>query len=504
MASNAQKKSFLEDLLSKSASFGAGGVDELLFGLPSTYVAPETFKGLEKENPASYMSGRVGSYFVPGLGGVGAAKTALRGITKANSIKTLLKLAASPQGAINIIGAKGGKIGSNAIAGTAEKLLGKEAAQGIIPRILQRATGEGISGGIQAGANTAIRKGFGTSQYGDGGVLENIESGGTLGASLGAISPAAGAAARSIYGAKRIINPKAPREVQEKVLDRLMSEGHFGGRKTFENVADKAQENYSSLLEGGFQPIYAKNKGVNAADVIEGIDNAIAEKKKFNLGTDIRELQNRRSGILSQLGPQPSAKEVNDLLSSTNKEMSKLSEAQRLRAYGAPGAGDATSELQSMGAAKQSLKDWQRKALIAEHGDKGAELYDKAMKDYGFGAELNKALDRPESLSETIGGLGLPLASGAGVGYGLTQATQGNLAPLAASVAGSAGIIGSKTLPARTSLGILLDRASSEGGPGFISGKVTERRSRLPVEEENPYSKFTTVDESNPYMRYNK
>jgi len=505
MANKQDKKSFLEGLLSQSASAGAGGIDELLFGVPSTYVAPETFKSLEKENPASYMAGRVGSYFVPGMGELSALKAGVRGLSKANSIKTLLKLAASPQAAVNVFGAKGGKVASNAVAGVAEKLLGKEAAQGIVPRILQRVAGEGVSGSLQAGVNTAARQGLGTSQYGDGGILENMESGGTLGASLGAVSPAVKALSRATYGAKRIINPKASRDVQRGVLERLINEGHIGGVKTFENVADKAQGNYNSLLEGGFQPIYAKNKGVNAADVIEGIDNAIAEKKKFNLGTDIRELQNRRSGILNELGPQPSAREVNDLLSSTNKEMSKLSEAQRLRAYGAPGAGDATSELQSMGAAKQSLKDWQKKALIAEHGQKGADLYEQAMKDYGFGAELNKALGRPESLSETLGGLGLPIASGAGVGYGLTQAAQGNLAPLAASVAGSAGIVGAKTLPARTMFGVALDRASREGGPGFIAGKITERKSRLPVEDqENPYMKLTTEEQDNPYMRYVK
>jgi len=61
----------------KAKAVGAGAADEMLFGVPSTYVAPETFKGIEEKNPAMYTAGRVGSYFIPGLGELKSSRKVL-------------------------------------------------------------------------------------------------------------------------------------------------------------------------------------------------------------------------------------------------------------------------------------------------------------------------------------------------------------------------------------------------------------------------------------------
>jgi len=274
------------------------------------------------------------------------------------------------------------------------------------------------------------------------------------GAILGAASPMLGKAARSIYGSKRIINPKAEPMVQEQVLERLINEGHIGGEPTFRDVAEKAKGSYGSILEGGFQPIYKKGQNYDFEDVMSGLNDRIKGKKDFALMNDMNELENRKWAALFKLGRLPKAQDINNYLSQTNTEMAPLSDRQRLYVLRYAGSRSPPAELESMGARKNSLKDWQRRALEQEHGQAGAELYDKANKEYAFGKELEKALKRPPSLQETVDGLGLPLASGASTAYGVSQAAQGKPGALAAAALGTAGIVGSKSLPVRTAVGV--------------------------------------------------
>lgn len=433
----------LEELAMMALAAGSGAADSTTFGL-STKIAPEFQRRLKEENPISYGVGEVGSMFIPGTGVVGMGSKLYKA---ARGGKTVVRAAKAAQGPIGRIMAK---IGEKALKG-------------------------GAAGAIEAGGQTAIRNMLGT---GDGDVLENAKTGGAIGFGLGAAAPVIGSVAKRLYAHPKIFDPKNPKSPE--LMEKLMNEGVWGGEGTFRREAQGAKDNYNKLLAPMRKKIANEETsmfdvaGLNAAD--DSFSKRWADKEATGMDSAAKQFEKTFEGTRERLSDKPKMSQLVDHLSVLNKELAGLKPQKRAEAITGVG-GTASNADEALGAMKSSIERVERNKIKEKFGKRGEAKVKQAKESYGRGRNLERALDRPESLSQLLKNI-LPGPAVAGTVGGLTAGTVGLPAVLTGAAVG-AGTAAAKSLPGRTGGGVLLNKISKNPvGAAAKSGRATEYLNR--------------------------
>lgn len=411
----------------------AGAADETSFGLLEKYVP--AVQRLHKENPGSFATGQVGSYFIPGTGIIGGAK----------AIRNVFRLG------------KGAKLASGP-------------GLSLLRRIIQGTIKGAAAGGIEAGGQVAVRKALGTSDNSD--VAGAAKSGAAWGAGLGAVSPVLGSIARRVYSHPTIFNPKSPKSPE--LMQKLMNEGVWGSENTFRKKAASAKGKYNEILDPYRKEIANKRTDIN--DLFES-GYADREFDKSRLGLSAApQFEKTRLGTKERLGTRPKMGEIDELLSTVNKELSSLQPQKRMQAITGMG-GSASNEDQALGALKSSIEELQKKAIVKGAGEKGAADIARAKESYGTGRELERALDRPESLTQAFKSA-LPVPAAAGALGGLVGGTVG-VPAIATGLAVGGATAAARSLPGRTGMGVALNKiGQSPVGLAAKAGRGVEAYDR--------------------------
>lgn len=413
MASNSRGTA--EELYRMALAALSGAADETSFGLSNKIPGS---KEIQEENPGSATVGRVASYLIPGTGVVGGAGKILKLLRGGKEIKAAIPAASGLSGVLKGVG-KGS-----------------------------------LYGGVESAGQTILRKLTGAS---DGDVLDNAQAGAIGGGLIGGALPIAGAAARGIYSHPSIFNKKSIKSPE--LMQKLMDEGVYGGEGTFRRYADKAKKKYDDILSPLREGISKKKVDINEV-LGEGAPEGFAEREfnKKSLGLSAsRNFAKARIGTKNRLGPEPKMGEVNDYLSAINKELSSLQPQKRAEAITGVG-GSASNEDQALGALKSSIEALENKMIKRKYGEAGASSIKTAKDSYGTGRELERALNRPESLGQALKGA-IPVPGIAGVASGLGAGAAGFPA-LATGLTVGGLAAGARSLPGRTFTGVMLNKAS--------------------------------------------
>lgn len=472
-----QERGSLEELARMALAAGSGLADEATFGA-SEMIFPEFIKQNRKEYPDSSTVGQVGSYFIPGMGVVGLGRKALG---------TLLKKAAT-----------------------------SPASASMLKKVLTAAAKGGAEGAVEAGGQTQLRRLTGTSEDNVG---DSAITGGGLGAILGAVSPVAGKYARAVYSHPSIFNSKSG-EKGEKLMDKLMNEGVVGGQGAFRKYSRDAKEKYNTIMDPMREKI--ANRRVSFDDVVGGPEggaskrNSFAERewnKKTTGSSAVPQFKKTREGAQARLGDRTSMKKVQEYQKVLNEELSALAPQKRAEAISGVG-GNASNEDQALGAMKASIQDLEERLLrdSKKFGKEGAATNLKKIKEaqasYGDGRELERALNRPESLSQVVrNATPIPAAAGGLGALGSLLAGASNPAILLSTLAAGGLTAAGRSLPGRTATGVALNKFGKDPSK-VISGatRATESLGRSgpeelkaePAQEEDPFSQFVPKAQAVP------
>lgn len=474
----------IEELLRMALSAGSGLADEATFGASEKY-SPEFVKQNRKEYPGSSTVGQVGSYFIPGLGVIGYGKAGLKALGL--GAKAAQKIASSPAGA------------------------------SMLKKLLTSVAKGGVEGGVEAGGQTQLRRLTGTSKDDVG---DSTKTGAGLGALLRGISPVAGAAASKVYSHPAIFNPKSG-EKGQKLMEKLMNEGVWGGEGTFRKYSRDAKQKYNTIMDPMREKI--ANRRVSFDDVVGGPEgggskrNSFAERewnKKTTGSSAVPQFKKTREGAQARLGDRTSMKKVQEYQKVLNEELSALAPQKRAEAISGVG-GNASNEDQALGAMKASIQDLEERLLSdsKKFGKEGAATNLKKMAEaqtsYGEGRELERALNRPESLSQVVrNATPIPAAAGGLGALGSLLAGVSNPAILLSGLAAGGLTAAGRSLPGRTATGVALNKFGKDPSKA-ISGatRATESMGRSepgtsmaeePAQEEDPFSQFVPKAQAVP------
>lgn len=473
-----QERGDLESLMRMALAAGSGLVDETAYGLlekNSDFV-----KELRKENPASFTAGQVGSYFVPGTGILGNARLIGKGL---------------------------------GLGGRAAKAASSPAGVSMLKKLLLSIGKGAATGAIEGGGQTAVRGALGTSKDS---VADSAKSGGTGGAILGMLSPVAGKAASKIYSHPSIFNPKSPKSPE--LMEKLMNEGVWGGEGTFRKYSRDAKKKYNTLMD----PMRKKIEKMRAtADDIVGVDpktgkgreNSFAEREwnKKTVGSNaVGQFDKTRQGMKDRLGNNPSMKKVQEYQKVLNEELATLAPQKRAEAISGVG-GNANNEDQALGAMKASIEALEKRMIAKKFGQAGLDKVKAAKDSYGTSRELERALNRPESLTQAVRNVTpIPAAAGGLTALGSLVAGATNPAILALSGMATAATAAGRSLPGRTGLGVMANKFGRDPSK-VISGvsRATEMAGRdetgktyesiplgddgdvlPPTQKEDPFSQY--------------
>lgn len=454
-------------------ALAAGAADELSFGLIRKLLGEKGIESLKKDNPAAFNSGRIASLFTPGLLEVKAGRVGLKALKEAGPITKALKALATPQQAVTIGSEAVGRGASNLGKKAISSLVGKDAAESLISKMLQSSVQHGTTAGTQAAAQGGIRKSIGTNDDED--LPETIKSAIKTGGALGSLSAPLGSMAKSIYGSKRIVDPRAKQETKDFVVNELMDRGIIGGEGTFSDFARKSKDSYESILAPYMAQI--KNRKNALPEVVE--DFGKRAMNEVGYGTEAADKFTKTlAKTEDKLGPRPSTGAVMDYEKFLNEKL----QAQRARGFGSPQPIQESIENQAMGSMRGSIDKFKERAIkdLTNEGKTGQEAIDEARKNFSLGRNVERALDKPANWP------GVSILRMPGISHLEDAAT---------------------SLPVRTATGVGLDRAAK--GTGYLTGRLKELGNRNNKSdnngERNPYLDSTdSTDESNPYMKFAK
>lgn len=437
----------LMDMAMNALAVPSGAVDETLFGLPSKYI-PQ-MQEMKEKYPTATMAGQVGSYFIPGTGVVGGA----------------------------------GKIAKMLGMVKKAKAVGQD-TKPLIKAILGAAKSGGL-GAVESGGQATIRKTLGTAD-------ENIEdaalTGGASGLALGAISPGLSAAAKKIYFDPRIVNKKHPKSIAAG--EELLNRGVIGGEATFRKYAGEAGNEYNKIL-GKYQQGISKDT-MPVEYVLGKFANRAEDKVATGNTTSARQFKLTGEGATSRLGESPTGEEILKYRKLMTDELSALDPQKRALAIaGAGDGGRVSAKDEAFGSMKGSLDDAEKYLIERRFGQEGADAVGRAKGEYGLRRELGRSLDKGKEP-----GIMAPSAMGV-AGYG-ASALMGSPAPLAIGLGVAGGSAAAKSLPGRTSIGVLLDRIAKTSGEK--AGRLSELsmreqpqgQSKMPNELEQILNKKTS------------
>lgn len=470
-------KDRLYDQAINALAMGAGGADELSFGLSNKYLPGA--KQLTEENPWASNAGRVASYAIP-LPLPNKLKAAVRAPEAAAAI---LKRFPQAAGLLDRIGKRGLSTvqnllmeGSGKLAEKATSKLGTgygaTAAKGAIEGVL---SGEG---------QHLIRKSLGTAD--DVGSASGTEDrlvaetlfgggGGALGKLIKGVAP-------KVYNHPGILN-KFKKEESEKLSKELLDEGvrgSLGG--AFKDRAKK----FKSDAKVTFDELHGKivpreqQEAKAAARIISELGGVpvpapkgtvdpramgSSYKKDFNewAGTGVGEGELNALGkgynrAVKSLNPDQygatNLGEVQTKLKQTNTRLTKLNARDRAKMQGAQGLGENTADTDRAKSLRDAYEELYKKGIDDfGDGDMDTLAYNKAKRTHRKGADLEENMRTHEIVT--------------------SHSQPGFLAPdwfrnIARVSIGS--------MPIRSNLGVAMDRL----GPkvGAVGGRVAELRSR--------------------------
>lgn len=457
--SKKEERGDLESLMRIALAAGSGLADEASFGLlekNSDFV-----KGLREDNPGSFTAGQLGSYLVPGTGILGALR----------------------------LGGKALRLGGKAAKKAAP------AGTSMLKKLLLSAGKGGAEGAAEAGGQTAVRNLVGTSKDD---AVDSAKAGGGVGTALGLLSPVAGKAASRIYSHPSIFNPKSPKSPE--LMEKLMNDGVWGGGSTFRKYSRDAKNKYNEIMDPMRKQLSKKKAAFD--DVVGvGEKDGFAEREwnKKTVGSNaVGQFQKTREGARARLGDTPSMKKVQEYQKVLNEELATLAPQKRAEAISGVG-GNASNEDQALGAMKASIEALEKKMIGKQFGQEGLEKVKKAKDSYSAGRELERALNRPESLTQAIrNATPVPAAAGGLTALASLVAGATNPAILAAGVLGTAATGAGRSLPGRTGMGVLANKFGRDPSkPISAASRATEMLNRNGEEEG-----AATEEGDDPFQQY--
>lgn len=471
-------KDRLYDQAINALAFGAGGLDELTFGLSDKYIPGA--RQLGKENPWASGAGRVGSYAIP--------------LPLPSKLKALAK---APKALERLLGAISKTRGVKGLAakGTAGAIKG---------------AGRGVAEGE---AQHFTRKALGTedpdaspSSTKDRLVLESV-----FGAGGRAIGSGLKSGAPAVYNHPALINRFKLRE-SKKQAERLMKGGTFGSLDgAFTEKSERLKSGLTNLSKKLDPKISARDKQEAAimGDFLRkyGDETSKNPPGSININSLMRDksaLTGRRGKYNQQMRPESELKNTNsaynrlfeslgpskkDGLSSfdsiagarknMNERVSKLKSDMRAKVYGDPGQGDVSQNIDAALQGRSSLNDLYEKAVL-QLGDPGdLNKFKGRVKQYRRGADLEENMLNYEraNIGGSVGG----------------WSPRAMLTDLSRSTVTSA--------PIRTATGVAMDRIAPK--VSRIGGRGAELKSRNNAEkpETMPLGDDSDVIQENEFLQ---
>lgn len=453
-----------------------GAADELSFGLYDKYVPGARERG--KEHNWSKNAGRVGSYFIP-MPLPSKLKAAVRAPEALRELIALIK-ASKAAGLSTKAAVKAGELASKNLATKAVAGAAKGAAHGV------------ASGEVQHGARSLLNTH--DPELNPASTEDRLATEALFGVGGRALGAGAKALAPWVYNHPALMNKFKP-EYSEEQARELLDKGVFGRLKGgFRDHAQKLKDEAG----GTFKKIHERVSSAERQHAQEAAGAAnlavphgprvrppkgMTEAKSIHGQKELDIREGKRSGMLPSeqnqydeayrsaeqaLSPDmhglTSVDEISNSLKANNTRIANLKAEARAKAQGAQGLGDNTAEIDRV----KSLKSAHEKVYkdkISEYGDDADLLrYNKARAVHRKGADLEGNIRTHEILN--------------------SNSNPGFMAPdwwrnIARFTVGSA--------PIRSSLGIILDRASRPG-VSSAGGRIGELRSRnngeQPVQSE--------------------
>lgn len=532
-----EKRGFEQFLLRLASEQGlavaGGAADEALFGLPSKYI-PGYQEKLES-NPKSATLGRVGSYFIP--------------LPTPNKLRLITKGPTALKKFINFINGVGhvGLSGQAVIGRGAEKLAEiatKKMGKGIVPNAARGA----ISGSTAAVGNKAVRDLLGTGD--DQTYTQAATGGAAFGAGAGAIGGLLQKLAPAMYQHPALINRNKLKESRAQA-EELMNEGTWGtlgGR--FAERADELQGTLRNMREILVPRMADKEYNTMAAatQLVESLPGArmklqqpkgITEVKNLNKNLGAKQRYHMQTGSSraeqgaledafqdAQKSLRPDkygttdVLELEDASKAVNTKIKKLSDKEKAKAFGDPGQGDVSQELDRALALREAYNDLFGDALKALGSKRDTQWWNNAKKIYRRGADLEanmRSFDRSQQGQNRFGPdilTGIVKAAGnatvnspifrTGSGVAMSKASPASLGAKAGRLKELRGrqIIEMPELEVNP---YMQEEQSSESDEDFLKRMDEKNKKALgATDEKNPrkVQRYKTVEEEeNPYLK---